>query len=57
MDLINDNTPSTAKPIIRNGINNSQTMGYNTNATIANGAHITSSISQSKKVIMEVRSL
>ncbi|MFT3746947.1 MAG: hypothetical protein QM768_01460 [Agriterribacter sp.] len=57
MDLINDNIPSTANPIIRNGINNNQITGYSTNASIASGAHITRSISQSKKVIMDVRSL
>ncbi|MFT3947956.1 MAG: hypothetical protein QM763_13380 [Agriterribacter sp.] len=52
MDLINDNTPSTAKPIIRNGINNNQTTGYSTKAKIASGAHITRRISQSRKVII-----
>lgn len=50
--LINDKTPSTAKPSTRKGNNNNHMMGYRISAIIANGAHNANSISQSKKVII-----
>ena len=52
MDLMSDNTPSTAKPNMRKGNNNNQMIGYNTKARIASGAQTANNISQSKKVII-----
>ena len=48
----NENTPSTAIPTSRNGIDNSQTIGHNTNARIASGQQTTSSRSHKRNLII-----
>jgi hypothetical protein len=49
----NPNTPSTAIPKIRNGIEMIQKIGYSTNARIAIGQQSIKSMSQNKNVSMK----
>jgi len=47
-----ENTPSTAIPTRRNGIDKSQTIGHKTNARIATGQQTTSSRTHKRNLII-----